>query len=138
MKPLAFQFKETPTVAHLDFSLIEYDDQLNLSVNALTRQPAIDSISMDTETYTRADGEVSDSDNNGISMLIDTDTFTKAEGEAGDLKSIIWDFPDSPRNTLLCCEELDFFFPNVKKQIRCSCKDQIPNKADGENFGKNA
>lgn len=84
MNPLAFQFKETPTGVDLDFSLIEYDDQLNLSVNKITRHPAIDSISMDTETFTKADGEDADTDNNGISMLADTETFTRAEGETTD------------------------------------------------------
>lgn len=84
MRPLVFQFKETPTGADLDFSLIEYDDQLNLSVNKITRHPAIDSISMDTETFTKADGEDADTDKNGISMLTVTETFTRAEGETSD------------------------------------------------------
>lgn len=117
MRPLAFQFKEKPTGADLDFSLIEYDDQLNLSVNALTRQPAIDSISMDTETFTRADGEVSDSDKNGISMLMDTDTFTKVEGETSDSdNNSIYNLIDSERLTLVNTEGTDSYRDRMTMQ----------------------
>ena len=84
MKPLAFQFKETPTRENFDYSLIEYDEQLNLSVNKKTRQPAIDTMTMDTETFTKASGESSDADNNGISMLMDTETRTYTQAEESD------------------------------------------------------
>lgn len=84
MRPLALQFKETPTNENLDFSLIEYDEQLNLSVNKKTRQPAIDSLEMDTETFTKADRESSDSDHDAINMLLDTETRTYTEREESD------------------------------------------------------
>ncbi len=84
MRPLAFQFKETPTGVDLDFSLIEYDDQLNLSVNKKTGHPAIDSISMDTETVTKAGAETSDTDQNGMKNLMDTETRTFTSTEQSD------------------------------------------------------
>lgn len=84
MNPLAFQFKETPSSENLDYSLIEYDEQLNLSVNKMTRQPAIDTLTMDTETFTKARGESSDSDNNGFGILMDTETRTYTKTEESD------------------------------------------------------
>lgn len=84
MRPLVFQFKETPTSKNLDYSLIEYDEQLNLSVNKKTKQPAIDSLTMDTETFTKANRESSDSDRDVISMLMDTETRTYTEREEAD------------------------------------------------------
>lgn len=84
MNPLAFQFKVPSNQENLDYSLIEYDSILNLSINKKTKQPAIDILSMDTETVTRANRENTDSDNNGIRMLMDTCTFTKAALDATD------------------------------------------------------
>lgn len=84
MCPLAFQFKESPTKETLDYSLIEYDEQLNLSVNKKTKQPAIDTLTMDTETFTKANGEGSDSDDNGVRFLMDTETRTFTEAEEAD------------------------------------------------------
>ena len=78
MNPITFQFKESPNQENLDYSLIEYDNQLNLSIDKKTKQPAIDFLTMDTETVTRANRENTDSDNNGVRMLMDTSTFTKA------------------------------------------------------------
>ena len=84
MRPLALQFKETPKGTELDYSLIEYDNTLNLSVNKITRQPAIDSVCLDTETFTKADRDVTDSDNNRVNMLIDTETRTFTSSEQSD------------------------------------------------------
>ena len=84
MKPLIFRFKETPAGENdIDFSLICYDEKLNLSVNKLTGKPAIGDVGMETETFTRQN-ETSDSDYNGVKMLMDTMTATKTGGEGAD------------------------------------------------------
>lgn len=82
MKPLTFQFKERPAGENFDYSLIEYDERLNLSVNKVTKQPAINEVRMETETFTRS-GEGADSDVNGIGLLMATETATKS-GEGVD------------------------------------------------------
>jgi len=84
MKPLIFEFKESPTGEALDYSLIEYDKRLNLSVNKLTGQPAIETINLETETFTKTQGEGADSDRDGLSMLMDTETRTFTHSEASD------------------------------------------------------
>lgn len=84
MRPLIFEFKENPTGEAQDYSLIEYDDILNLSVNKETRQPAIDTINLETETFTKNQGESADSDRSGLSMLMDTETRTFTHSEASD------------------------------------------------------
>lgn len=85
MKLFSLQFKESPTTESLDYSLIEYDPIQNLSVNKVTRQPAIDSLKLDTETFTKTQGENSDSDNNNhIAILLDTETRTFTRTEASD------------------------------------------------------
>jgi hypothetical protein len=91
MKPFIFQFRENPTDESIDHSLIEYDKKLNLSVNKITRQPAIDELNLVTETFTRS-GEVSDLDNNQIAMLMATGTATKVGGEDTDLDRSTIDF----------------------------------------------
>jgi hypothetical protein len=85
MKFFSLQFKESLTAENPDYSIIEYDPIQNLSVNKITRQPAIDSTKLDTETYTKIRGENSDSDNcNNISILLDTETRTFTRTEASD------------------------------------------------------
>ena len=84
MKPLAFEFKEFPTGADLDYSQIEYSEKLNLSVIKLTQQPAIDTITMDTTTFSKGNNEISDSDNEGLKMLMDTETRTLTHSEESD------------------------------------------------------
>ena len=54
MKPLIFDFKEKPTNQGMDFSLVEYSDKFNLTVVRGTEQPAINILSMDTVTMTKA------------------------------------------------------------------------------------
>lgn len=86
MKPLLFQFKETPNADEkADFSQIAYDEKLNLSVNKLTGRPAVAEMELGTETYTRVTGEATDSDYTGgnIGVLMATETFTKS-GEGVD------------------------------------------------------
>lgn len=90
MKPLTLEFKEIPNGADLDYSLIEYDNELNLSVNKQTRQPAIENVEMDTTTFTKAGTEESDTDFNGIKMLLDTEmiTLVNSEGTVSDKDKI--------------------------------------------------
>lgn len=76
MKPFIFQFKESPTVAHIDFSMIEYDDSLNLNVLKETRQPAIEVVNLETQTFTKENGEGADSDRDVYRMMADTATMT--------------------------------------------------------------
>lgn len=85
MNPLLFQFKETPVDESIDFSQVEYDKKLNLSVNNLTGRPAIAEIELGTETFTRVTGEATDSDFAGsnIGALMATETHTKS-GEGVD------------------------------------------------------
>lgn len=86
MKPLTLQFKEMPAAGEtIDFSQIEYDAKLNLSVNKATGRPAVDELEMGTETYTRVTGEATDSDRdrNSVGVLMATETFTKS-GEGVD------------------------------------------------------
>lgn len=93
MKPLIFEFKENPIGETQDYSVIEYDDMLNLSVNKLTGQPAIETINLETETFTKTNGESADSDRDGLSMIMDTETRTYTYSEASD--------SDKDRNALL-------------------------------------
>lgn len=86
MNPLFLQFKELPKEREsVDFSQVEYDAKLNLSVNKTTGRPAVDEIRLATETYTRVTGEGTDSDRDAVSVavLMATETFTKS-GEGVD------------------------------------------------------
>lgn len=83
MKPLIFEFLERPRSERLDLSSIEYDETLNLSVDKITRLPAIDQIHLGTETFTRTN-EVSDTDVTPVATLMNTETATKVSGEGSD------------------------------------------------------
>ena len=84
MKPFVFELKETPSVDILDYSAIAYDSSLNLSIVIATGKPAINSLLLDTETFTRAGQEGSDSDKDAIATLLDTETRTYTRTEASD------------------------------------------------------
>ncbi len=84
MRPLIFEFRENPIGEAQDYSLIEYDDNLNLSVNKLTGQPAIDTVNLETETFTKTQSEGADSDRSGLNLLMDTETSTFTHSEASD------------------------------------------------------
>ena len=85
MNPFTFQFKETPTANEIfDFSLIEYDESLNLSINKSTGQPAVNELELGTETFTRVSGEGTDSDYTGVGLMMATETATKTHGEGVD------------------------------------------------------
>lgn len=81
MKPITFEFLERPDESEVDYSKIEYDNELNLSIDKSTNLPAIDSVNMETETFTRTHGEVSDSD---ADFRMDTATRTLTQMESTD------------------------------------------------------
>ena len=81
MKPLIFEFLEKPSGKDIDYSIIEYDEEMNLCVDKNTKLPAIESLNMETETFTKTDGEASDSD---ADFYMDTATRTFTELEATD------------------------------------------------------
>lgn len=83
MKPITFEFLEKPLGTDFDYSIIEYDNELNLSVDKTTRLPAIDSLNMETETFTKTGGEASDSDSN-FQMDTATRTYTQLESTDSD------------------------------------------------------
>lgn len=75
MKPLILHFAEKPSLKELDFSLVEYSQNQNLTVIKETTIPAIKYISMETETFTKTSGEPSDSDRDyqlKLKYLLDT------------------------------------------------------------------
>ncbi len=87
MRPLILEFAETPTLKNLDFSLIEYSTKKNLSVIKGTETSAISYVSMDTETFTKANQEPTDSDNDlrrQVKYLLDTSTGTFTSTEPSD------------------------------------------------------
>lgn len=87
MRPLILEFTESPKLKNLDYSLIEYSKNKNLSVIKNTDIPAISYISMDTETFTKTFGEPSDSDSEyklKLRKLLDTSTETLTSTELSD------------------------------------------------------
>lgn len=84
MKPLIFEFEEQPTDESHDYTLIEYNEALNLSIDKKTGLPAIESISMETETFTKVGGEGADSDRDGFNPMMVTETGTYANTESSD------------------------------------------------------
>jgi hypothetical protein len=87
MKPLILEFAENPELKDLDFSLIEYSPKDNLTVIKNTSIPAISYMNLETETFTRTTGEVSDADinhENNIRQLLDTSTSTFTSTEPSD------------------------------------------------------
>ena len=96
MRPLILEFAETPPMQNLDFSLIEYSRKKNLSVIKGTETAAVTYANMDTETFTKANQEPSDSDNDlrrQVKLLLDTRTDTFTEQEPSD--------NDADRNSLM-------------------------------------
>lgn len=94
MRPLIFDFKEKPTNPAIDFSLVEYSNELNLTVVKNTQQPAIGILSMDTVTMTKAGEEGPDSDAGNITSslrkLMDTTTQTMVKVETSDADPGRW------------------------------------------------
>jgi hypothetical protein len=84
MKPFIFQFKEQPTAENADYSLLQYDDTLNLSIDKATGKPAISALDLSTETFTKTQGEDSDSEQSHITKLMGTESITLVSTEASD------------------------------------------------------
>jgi hypothetical protein len=84
MRPFIFNFKETPSIENLDLTLIEYSDTLNLNVDIISNLPAIEQLSLATETFTKEFGEASDSDRNNLNLGLVTQTHTFAQSEGSD------------------------------------------------------
>jgi hypothetical protein len=116
MKPLIFQFKETPKGESLDFSGIEYDTTLNLSVSKITRQPAIDNAEVGTETFTRQN-ETSDSDFNSINILMDTETATKSDEGIDSDANRFGMLMDTATDTFVSSEDSDSDKNNYGKHL---------------------
>lgn len=87
MKPLILKFAEKPELQSLDYSMIEYSHTKNLSVLKNTDISAISIANMDTETFTKAETEPTDSDYDfryKIKRLMDTRSDTYTVGEQSD------------------------------------------------------
>lgn len=86
MKPLILEYAEETKPIDFDFSLIEYSDNLNLSVLKNDGSVAIEKSLLGTETYTKTSGEDTDTDRTKYEMskFFDTTTITEARGEGTD------------------------------------------------------
>jgi len=84
MNPFIFLFRESPKEPGQDVSFLRYDPLKNLTVDSSTGKPAISVLNMSTETFTKADGEVSDTDRSGGILSMGTQTQTFADAEGGD------------------------------------------------------
>lgn len=86
MKPLILDFAEAPEKIDLDYSIIEYSDTLNLSVLKGTQEVAIEKANLSTETFTKSQGETSDSDqsNKRLKNIVETMTKTQVHKESSD------------------------------------------------------
>ena len=84
MKPLILEFQEFPPDESPDYSMIEYNEKLNLNIDNSTGLPAIESVTIETETMTKADWEETDSDRNGNSLVMVTETGTLKGFEDSD------------------------------------------------------
>lgn len=94
MKPLILDFAEEPTRMDVDYSLIEYSEELNLTVFKSTQEPAIDILSLDTRTGLKSPGPT-DSDRDfdtavvtechaNLRTLLETRTITESAREGTD------------------------------------------------------
>jgi hypothetical protein len=84
MKPFSFAFREYPQDEPCNLSTLEYSNDLNLNIDTLTGRPAIESLNMSTETFTKSQGEGSDSDKNGLNIMMETQTRTFTQSERPD------------------------------------------------------
>lgn len=119
MKPLILQYAETPNGKPLDFSLVEYSSEQNLTVLKNSNIPAVKFMPLDTNTFTKAKGEASDSDDQQLSLInelksiLDTGTKTRTIEESDSdnqmtlqveaLRSLL----DTKTVTLVSTEEVD-------------------------------
>lgn len=84
MNPLILQYTEKSNADNFDFSKIEYNSKLNLTVDRKTGLPAIDYLNMSTETFTKTHNESSDCDSENLGLMMGTLTHTSYELESSD------------------------------------------------------
>ena|SRR5674476_229399 len=87
MRPLILEFVEEPNCIQFDDSIIEYSEKKNLTVLKGTEVAAISQLNMETQTFTKAQGEPSDSDAdlcNELKIRMNTETFTRTLSEPSD------------------------------------------------------
>jgi len=80
MKSLILEYKEYPDAVIDVIPNIKYDEDMSLSINCQTGRPSIEDINMATETFTKSNGESSDSDAHRLPMM-GMKTFTKSDDE---------------------------------------------------------
>jgi len=83
MKPLILEYTEKSKTEDFDFSKIEYNSTLNLTIDKKTGLPAIEYLNMSTETHTRTNNETSDSDSE-MNIMMGTLTKTSYQLEGTD------------------------------------------------------
>jgi len=87
MSYFLLEFGEAATGESVYSSLIEYDKELNLSVIKGTKTPAIKAAQQATETFTKTQGEGTDSDRDthySFAVMMATKTQTRVSQEATD------------------------------------------------------
>ena len=88
MEPLILTFRETPKKQSLDFSIVKYSEELNLSVLRTNGKPAVKYMNLGTETFTKTQGEGADTDisnsTSTLKSLMDTSTETYSGGKPSD------------------------------------------------------
>ena len=90
MRPLILEYAEKTNDNSLDFSMVEYSYEQNLTVLKGSLVPAVKFMSLETTTFTKSDGESSDTDEqplshiNDLKTLFDTSTETKTFSETTD------------------------------------------------------
>ena len=109
MKPLILEYTEKAKAENFDFSKIEYNSNLNLTVDKKTGLPAIEYLNMSTETHTRTYNETSDSDSEmNIMMGTLTKTSYQLEGTDDDASfSAIKSMTDTSTMTFVSQEASD-------------------------------
>lgn len=90
MRPLILEYVEKVNGKSLDYSLVEYSKEQNLSVLKNTNTPAVKFMPLDTDIITKAEGtDRSDPDTpmslyQELKMLLDTSTQTLTNTEISD------------------------------------------------------
>lgn len=82
MTPLILEYAETPTVEVNMTDQIEYHPDLNLNVIKGTNQPAINETAYNTETFTKAQVDTAESDDDyrfSLNQFLDTRLQTRAQ-----------------------------------------------------------
>lgn len=83
MKNLVLNYFEEMESVALEVDGLRYCDKLNLTVDK-DNEPAIAKVNMATQTFTKTDGEASDSDRDQNMILMSTKTRTFTEVESTD------------------------------------------------------